>query len=452
MKRGLMLAVLLMVIVSALSVSAVGAQNNRREWLVISANGTTGTAVMNAQVRMSGGIVTRTFNQVGVSVVVSADSRFANRMEALGLLAAPNRVVRNADPLRTYDVASPEAGLGLSNTFAPLQWSLGAIRATEGWINGRRGNGAVVAVLDEGFFLDHPDLAANFDTSLAASFVPGEGVQWTAAPGFSHGTHVSGIIAAVDNTTGTVGVAPETTIVPIKVLSEQLGYGLDSWVIAGMLYASEIGVDVVNMSLGGTCDTQDPDRQLAKDCKATKKVYDAVGKLMRLRGVTVIASAGNDGLNYDMYPSLVKLPAMASGILSISATGPEGWAVYPVVDPRRPASYSSFGRRLVDFAAPGGDFAYPGNEGCLIAPLTSPIPCWALDMVIAPSFVTPTRAFYSWAAGTSMAAPHVAGIAAQIIGANGGSMAPALVERQLRRWAEKLSPKDFYGQGFTRAN
>lgn len=450
MKRGLILIALLMVIVSALSVSAVGAQNNRREWLVISANGTTGTAVMNAQVRMSGGVVTRTFNQVGVSVVVSGDARFANRMEALGLLAAPNRVVRNSDPDRTVDIAAPDAALGLSNPLATIQWSLGAIRATEGWINGRRGKGAVVAVLDEGFFLDHPDLADNFLTGQAASFVPGETVQWTDVPGFSHGTHVSGIIAAIDNKIGTVGVAPETKIVPIKVLSEQLGYGLDSWVIAGMLYASELGVDVVNMSLGGMCDLKDPDRQLAKDCRASKKVYDAVGSLMRLRGVTVIASAGNSGINFDLYPNLVDLPAMATGINGISATGPEGWAVYAAADPRRPASYSNYGRRVVDFAAPGGDFAYPGNENCTVGTITRP--CWVFDMVISPSFVSGTSVFYSWAAGTSMAAPQVAGIAAQIIGANGGSMAPALVERQLRRWSEKLSPKDFYVNGFARAN
>jgi subtilisin family serine protease len=140
---------------------------------------------------------------------------------------------------------------------------------------------------------------------------------------------------------------------------------------------------------------------------------------------------------------------MADGILSITATGPLGWAVYPAADPRRPASYSNFGKRVADFAAPGGDAAYPGNENCTLLGRTNP--CWVYDLVISPAEVDQGAAYYYFAGGTSMAAPHVSGIAAQIIGANGGSMKPADVEKTLRKWAEKLDPKSFYGDGFVRA-
>jgi subtilisin family serine protease len=214
-------------------------------------------------------------------------------------------------------------------------------------------------------------------------------------------------------------------------------------VLAGMLYAAAIRVDVVNMSLGGTCDISDP------DCRDIKRVYDRVVRFMNRQGVTVIASAGNDAINFDANRNLIDLPAMADGVLGISATGPLGWAVFPVADPRRPASYSNYGRRVVDFAAPGGDFAYPGNEACTVGIFT--IPCWAFDMVPSPAEASSVGVFVYWAAGTSMAAPHVAGIAAQIVGANGGSMNPNQVEAALRRFAERLQPRAFYGAGFARA-
>ncbi|MBI5669529.1 MAG: S8 family serine peptidase [Chloroflexi bacterium] len=406
---------------------------------------------MNSQARLAGGQVARTIPQLGAMVVSTNNRNFVRQMRAAGYIVAPNRVVRNPRGPVYRDAITPSAAGGASNPSFPFQWGLLAVRATEGWVEGRRGAGAVVAVLDEGFYLNHPDLDNNFLVGQAVSFVPGETVQWTLPNGFSHGTHVSGIIAAEDNTIATVGVAPDTKIVPIKVLSEQLGYGLDSWVVAGMLYASEIGVDVVNMSLGGVCDLNDP--QTGADCKATKKLYDRVVKLMKLRGVTVIISAGNDAINADANPNLVILPAMANGALAISATGPQGWASRPAADPRRPASYSNYGFKLVDFAAPGGDFSLfgtpEGNAGCTVAGLTRP--CWVLDMVLSPAEASSDGTFSYWAAGTSMAAPHVTGIAAQIVGANGGSMAPNQVENRLRRYAEKLQPKSFYGDGFTRA-
>jgi lantibiotic leader peptide-processing serine protease len=215
-------------------------------------------------------------------------------------------------------------------------------------------------------------------------------------------------------------------------------------VLAGMLYAAAIRVDVVNMSLGGTCERTDP------ECVAIKKVYDRVVKFMNKQGVTVIASAGNDEIDFDANRNLIDLPAMADGVLGISATGPLGWAVFPAADPKRPASYSNFGRVIVDFAAPGGDFVYPGNENCNVQGIVAP--CWLLDTVISPAEVFEGDTFLYFAAGTSMAAPHVSGIAAQIISANGGSMKPNQVENALKRYAQRLNPRAFYGHGFTLAN
>jgi len=452
MKRSVQFIIFLVVLLTLISVSVVSAQNRSRSYIVLGVNETGISPQVMTQARNSGGRVVFNFAQIGASVVTTSDPNFASRMRAQGFTVAPNRILRNYEPLRmVVGSATPQAAGGASNPLFIIQWSLDAVRATEGWVEGRRGAGAQVAVLDEGFYLDHPDLNDNFNTTLAASFVPGEGVYWsnpkavTLNDRFSHGTHVSGIIASEDNTIGTVGVAPEAEIIPVKVLSESLGFGEDSWVLAGMLYAAAIRVDVVNMSLGGICEKTDP------ECVAIKRVYDRVVKFMNRQGVTVIASAGNSEIDFDANRNLIDLPAMADGVLGISATGPLGWAVYPAADPRRPASYSNYGRVIVDFAAPGGDFALPGEDLCTVG-IVAGVPCWVFDMVISPSIVFGGFAYNSWAAGTSMAAPHVSGIAAQIIGANGGSMNPNQVERQLRRYAERLNPRAFYGNGFARAN
>lgn len=453
MKRFVMLAVLVTLLVSAFSVSGVAAQRAPQEWIVISATeGVTRlSALAPAQIQIAGGRITRNIPQLGAFVVSSTDANFAQKMSALGMLAAPNRIIPNVKPARSQRLAiDPNAAGGQSNPLAAFQWSLQAVRAQEGWVAGRRGQGVTVAVLDEGFYLNHPDLTANFDLKNAASFVPNETVQWTAGTGFSHGTHVSGIIAAVDNKIGTVGVAPKAKVIPVKVLSEQLGYGEDSWVIAGMLYVGELrasgrsNVSVINMSLGGECERTDP------ECRAIKRVYDAVVTLLNLRGITVVISAGNEALNADANRNIVVLPAMAKGALAISATGPLGWAVYPAADPRRPASYSNFGKTLVDFAAPGGDFAYPGEEACTIGTVT--LPCWAFDMVVAPGEASSDGVFSYWVAGTSMAAPHVTAILAQYASGMGGTITPNQAERLLKRYAQSLSPIAFYGDGFTRAN
>ena len=450
MKRKTLILVLLVVLVALLSVSVTSAQNAPRRYIVISQiEGRLGSAAA-MQSQLAGARVVRNLPQIGAAVVTSADANFVRRMNRLGYLAAPDRVVRKIRPERLERLQlSPNAAGGASNPLFPLQWNLLAVRATEGWVEGRRGAGAQVAVLDEGFYLNHPDLDNVFNTALAASFVPGETVQWMLPDGFSHGTHVSGIIAAEDNNIGTVGVAPDTQIIPVKVLSEVLGFGYDSWVIAGMLYAAEQQFDIVNMSLGGYCELTDP------DCRAIRRVYNAVVRYMNQRGVTVIASAGNEEINFDdpAYDDLINLPAQANGVLSITATGPFGWAYYPAADPRRPASYSNYGKEVADFAAPGGDFAMyfvPEGQGpCTVGAITRP--CWVFDMVSSPAEASSVGIFNYWAAGTSMAAPHVAGIAAQIVGANGGSMHPAQVTAQLRRYAEKLSPTSFYGKGFARA-
>ena len=155
---------------------------------------------------------------------------------------------------------------------------------------------------------------------------------------------------------------------------------------------------------------------------------------------------------------LTSRSAILSLAIAVSATGPVGFAIQPAADPRKPAFYSNFGRKLIDFAAPGGNddlFFQDQTSRCSIGPVVD-APCFVFDWILEPGQVesTPLGDFvdFFFVTGTSFSSPHVAGIAAQIIGANGGSMNPERVEEQLEQYAQRLSPVAFYGDGFARAN
>ncbi|HEX6928158.1 MAG TPA: S8 family serine peptidase, partial [Gammaproteobacteria bacterium] len=107
------------------------------------------------------------------------------------------------------------------------------------------------------------------------------------------------------------------------------------------------------------------------------------------------------------------------------------------------------GKTGIDFSAPGGDTAYPGNELCVVGGILHF--CFVFDLV----FSTSSDGAYFWSGGTSMAAPHVSGVAALIIGKNGGSMAPADVVAELKRTALDLGEHgddDVHGDGAVNAS
>ncbi len=214
---------------------------------------------------------------------------------------------------------------------------------------GGAGNGAgkTACVLDTGVDLDHPDL--NVDVAKSVSFVNGESVD----DGHGHGTHVAGTIGAVNNNEGVIGVAAGATIVGIKVLANSGGGTYDD-VIAGIdhVAANPSLCDVANMSLGGGF---------------SQAINDAVIEASAAAPFTL--AAGNES-THAQYRS----PASANGpgIYTISA-----------FERRRDrfASYSNYGNPPVDYAAPGSSVKSTYKNGG-----------------------------YATLSGTSMAAPHVAGI------------------------------------------
>ncbi len=390
-----------------------------------------------------GGRISLSLPQIGVAIVAADDADFAARAARLPGLRS---VV--ADMLLPFDLIEPleiDAEFANPPFFAGgdwlnnLQWGHTAIDAAGAWNQGYLGAGARVAVLDSGVRCNHPDLQPNLLLADAASFVPGE----TACnvSGSSHGTHVAGTVAAALNDGGSIGIAPQAQIIPVKVLSAVTGSGSFGGIIGGIVHATDHGAHVINMSLGVYGGLPIGGAEVAELVNATARAT----RYARQQGALVVTSAGNDGIDFDHASgveicddegdcaryNLRAFPAELPGVLAVSASAPTGWALDPLNTPLDGvASYTNYGRSLIDLAAPGGDAAYPGNENCAFFVLA---PCWAFDLVL-----STTMGGWGWSGGTSMAAPHVSGVAALIYGKHGGNISPAQVEAILKQTADAV--------------
>ena len=257
---------------------------------------------------------------------------------------------------------------------AQSTWGLKATKVINS--RGRSGRGINVAVLDTGMDLNHPDF---FGRSIQSqSFVPGEAVQ----DGQGHGTHCIGTACGFKDVNGRrYGVAYEATIYAGKVLSNA-GSGSQSWILAGMEWAIASRCAVISMSLGNTVSTP-------------STAYETIGRRALQNGCLIIAAAGNHR------PGTVGQPANSPSIMAVAA----------IDSNLRLASFSCGSGTAqganVDIAGPG--------------------------VAIYSSVPMPRR--YDVFNGTSMATPHVAGIAAlhaQASGVRGAQLWQLLTSKALR--------------------
>jgi subtilisin family serine protease len=445
---------MLVVLVTAAVASA--AAPGEQSYIILSKTERISPALI-AQIVAAGGKVTNTIDKIGVVVASSSDPTFPNKIAALsGVEAiAPNvkiEIIDPVEPVALENYGNPPNS-GDDDFLFDLQWGHDAIDAVEAWQTKGRGAGVRVVVLDDGIDSDHPDLAPNLNVDLSTSFVPGETFEYIENyPGdpFSHGTHVSGTIAAADNGYGVIGVAPEAELVMVKVLSSLTGSGQFDWLLDALIYAADIDADVINMSLGARISEEDIESiNDALDIAALVNALERAGRYANMKGATLIAAAGNDG--EETGGPVYHLPSDIPRYLSISATAPIGWALDPNTNLDIPTFYTNYGRPIHN-AAPGGNFEYyfvdPGQT-CTVAGITRP--CWVFDLV----FSTGSAGRFYWSAGTSMAAPHASGVAALIIGAAGGDLNPGLVKEALRYSADDLGDRGkdpYFGWGRVNAN
>jgi subtilisin family serine protease len=416
------------------------------------------------QAKSANGKIKDVLGAVGIATATSDDPAFAAKAARIVGVRSVVRdftyqgidldAERNAEAVSEADIVSETTQ---RNPLFRFQWGHTAIQAPQAWATGAQGAGVIVADLDSGFDLMHPDLQDNIIGST--SFVEGEPWVQPRPGGSVHGTHTAGTIAATDGKGGVVGVAPKASLLLVKVLGDR-GSGSFSGIIQGIVYAADNNADVINMSLGATFprngrflnDNNTPndpsDDFIENEAKAVQEILIAINRATSYankKGVTIIASAGNAANNGNQDQSMVHIPSDATGVISISATAPLGWAKAPeTANLDRFASYSNYGTPAVSFAAPGGDGAYrPLAEMITFRGITTRVRTF--DFVL--STIT---GGYAWLAGTSMAAPHVTGVAALIIGKNGGSMDPTRVEAVLRASADDLGKPGrdpYYGHG-----
>ncbi len=401
---------------------------------------------LQSLVEAQGGTLVQVLPEVGTAVV-SGSSSFAQELRRQsGILAVvPDFPLK----LEAGEVLPDPPFAPMENDFLyNLQWGHAAIDTPLAWAAGARGAGVRVAVLDTGISRFHPDTAPNLNAALSASFIPGEDPFIRAGTFPSHGTGVAATIAAPDNGMGIIGVAPEAELVSVKVLSEFSGSGTVSSITGGLVYAANIGADIVNMSFGDVWNregmvfdnfTPDPSDDVVLSAKDVHDMTEPIKRALRYAddaGVTLVGITQNDGLNIDALhdSGFIVIPLeLSPDVIGVAATGPHRWAFDPTTNLDLPAFYNNYGTTVVDLTAPGGNPDLSLRASGQLCTVYVTAPCFFFDFVL-----TASSDGYGWAAGTSFAAPHVTGVAALVIGQNGGSMAPEAVYKVLRTTADDL--------------
>ncbi|MGE0527318.1 MAG: S8 family serine peptidase [Bdellovibrionales bacterium] len=265
--------------------------------------------------------VAETFDHVGLMVIESSDARAIESLRTHPAIALVEEEILHPAPPR---IASASMGAQRSPAKMDTPWGVITVKAPEAWTI-TRGDGARVMVLDTGLDRGHQALAGRLERGRNFTSADGEDFRDT----IGHGTHVAGTILAEGLSGGLVGVAPEAKVLMGKVCMEE---GCSSIAIAaGLNWAIEEKVDVVNMSLGGFFMSEG-------EAQAIRRAEQ--------QGVFIAAASGNDGTG------TVSYPAAADSVLAVGAVNPD----------LSRAEFSQWGPEL-DVVAPGVDILSSVPQG-----------------------------------------------------------------------------------------
>jgi len=423
--------------VTDLSGTHVSAQSASKTYVVAFHQPNGLPAKVDDMVAKSGGTIIARMPEIGGIAVSSSNENFVAAMNAYSSVKAADVATEMKLINPPADGPSTQSADNNGGNFSPAgadpqtgteplynqQWDKMRMNASStGSYAVERGRSDVtVAILDTGTDPTHPDITQNFDASRSVSFVPAEP---TIQDFNGHGTWCMSAVAAPINAVGISGVAPDVTVVSLKVLNAA-GSGAFFWLAQALVYSGLQHFDVASMSLGGyipRCGQNDPTRCDHPDFILLQRSV----QFARENGVLPIAALGND--NFDVsdgrfFAYFVEAPGEIAGVVGVSATG-----YY-----NQKAHYSNYGMGKTDIAAPGGATRnYTGVPGSGAPPppyngIGRVLGAWSATGSPLPNDPdirteqctgpgnTPPCYPYAYIQGTSMACPNAAGVAALIV-------------------------------------
>ncbi len=392
-----------------------------------------------AAVSGAGGTLVANYQQIGVVIARSADPAFVSAITGAagveGAAATSRFAVPVGDATDAVTAAGPLPGSAPAtdnDNLSGLQWDMRQINTPQAHAITGGSPQVVVGDVDTGLDFTHPDIAPNYSAALSTDCSSGTPQPLLAGNDkFGHGTHTAGTIAAASNGTGIVGVAPNVTIAGIKSSNDD-GFFFPEMVVCSYMWVATHGIDITNNSYFA-----DPFLFNCRNDAEQRAIWKAERRAIRFaqsNGTLVVASEGNDQtdlshprvdvISPDFPPGSAQereitnacavVPVEVPGVVGVTATG----------DLSLKSFYSSYGVSTADVAAPGGDsilqVTAEATNGRVLSSYPAAVPC--ARQVIDPT----TGAKYCYLQGTSMAAPHVVGVAALIRSQHGTTSPGAL--------------------------
>lgn len=403
-----------------------------------------------ASIAQAGGTLVYAYDQIGVAIASADSSTFAstlardNRVD--GVSATGQFGTRLEDDAATTTDAAPDPTPATpapgNDDLSGLQWDMAQIHAPEARAINGGSPSVVVGDIDTGLDFTHPDLAPNVDFANSVSCIGGVPNQSPSAwmDDNGHGTHTAGTIAAAKNTIGIVGVAPNVKIAGIKA-GNAAGFFFPETVICAFVWAGTHNIAVTNNSYFAdpwlfNC-RNDPDQRAI--WKAERRAIDFAQR----NGTLVVAAEGNQAddlahptqdatspddttpVTRDITNACAVVPTEVSGVVGVTANG----------NKQLKSFYSSYGVGSADVIAPGGDSVLQATTA---APNGRVLSTWPASLAGACARkVFDGASVYCYAQGTSMASPHVAGVAALI--ASSGVQSPAAIAARLQNTADPIA-------------
>ena len=447
--------------------STVAAQAGTMQNYIVLYGGSAVPADAAASIGKAGGTLVYSYGQIGVAIARSDSSNFRanivkdNKVEGASSTAAfATRL--NDDQGSSADASGPPPG-DLSNppatdtdTLSPLQWDMRQIKTPQAHAITGGSPAVLVGDIDTGIDFTHPDLQPNIDVANSANCVSGAPVAGLAAQDdHGHGTHTAGTIAAAANGLGIVGVAPNVRIAGIKAGNSE-GFFFPEAVVCAFVWAGTHHVDVTNNSYFA-----DPFLFNCRNDPVQRAIWKAEQRAIRFaqqQGTLVVAAEGNesedlshptvDATSPDNSTPVTRAVTNACVVIPVEIPGVVG-ATADGNDRQTDANgnpqagylksfYSNFGVSTADVVAPGGDSVFGRTAESFNGRVLSTWPI-SLEGNCLPSrrVFDPNEPGVMWCyqQGTSMASPHVAGVAALII-SQFGKMPQGRVEAYIRQTAD----------------